>query len=308
MNVVCRAAAMAAGAESAGAESAGAEPAGAELLDCAETALGGGSGAATGGVVRLTGRVRAGGRELPFSMVRKTFRPLEQGRHAAAAQAPEHWAYWRREPLAYASGAVPNGPHLTAPRCFAVTDDAVYLADVTGPPETPAVAARRLGAWQAETAVPDVGWLGGHQLAQRITASSLDWSSVDAPGAVREIWERRAALLAALEDVPRVLCHGDFHLSHLFAGGGVTTVLDWGTLAAGPAGADLAHLTLSTGEDLLAAYLHGLDGAVKPDLADRGHRVTLALTGVGRVHWMRSRGIPVPPGYRNLIVAAADRL
>jgi hypothetical protein len=99
--------------------------------------------------------------------------PLTGGRHAAAASDPRHWAYWRREPLAYAAGLLPSGPGLSAPRCYGVVDDVVYVADVTGQAESPAVAARRLGAWQAATAVPDVPWLSGHQLAQRIAVSSL---------------------------------------------------------------------------------------------------------------------------------------
>jgi aminoglycoside phosphotransferase (APT) family kinase protein len=41
--------------------------------------------------------------------------------------------------------------------------------------------------------------------------------------------------------VPVVVCHGDFHIGNLIAGDHVTTVLDWGTLGAGPAGADLAN-------------------------------------------------------------------
>jgi hypothetical protein len=99
--------------------------------------------------------------------------PLTGGRHAAAATDPRHWACWRREPLAYAAGLLPSGPGLSAPRCYGVVDDVVYVADVTGQAESPAVAARRLGAWQAATAVPDVPWLAGHQLAQRIAVSSL---------------------------------------------------------------------------------------------------------------------------------------
>jgi hypothetical protein len=203
---------------------------------------------------------------------------------------------------------VPNGPHLTAPRCLAVTGDAVYLADVTGPPESAATAARRLGAWQAGTPLPDVGWLAGHQLAQRVAVSSLDWSAVAAPDGLREIWDRREALLADLKGVPRVLSHGDFHISHLIAGPGVTTVLDWGTLGAGPVGADLAHLALSVGECPFAAYLDGLGGAFDPALVRRGYQVTLALTAASRMHWMLSRGIPVPAGFRSFVLSETHRL
>ncbi|NUR88912.1 MAG: aminoglycoside phosphotransferase family protein, partial [Nonomuraea sp.] len=113
----------------------------------------GSSGAATGAVVRL----RRGDR----TMVVKSFRPVTSGRHVEAARDPRHFAYWRREPLAYASGLLPSGP-FRAPRCYAVTDEAVYLEDVQGKPESPEVAARRLARGQGQTAIPDVPWLAGH--------------------------------------------------------------------------------------------------------------------------------------------------
>jgi hypothetical protein len=258
----------------------------------------GSSGAATAGVERLTGSVD--GR--PVTMIRKTFRPVTGGRHAAAARDPAHWAYWRRELLAYRSGLLPQGPHLAAPRCFGAGDDAVYLAEVSGPPESPVVAARRLGAWQAETPIPGVSWLGGHQLAQRIAVSQLDFSAVDIPARLRQIWDRREELLTAVQTVPAVVCHGDFHVRNLIAGDAVTTVLDWGTFSAGPVGADLAHLALSCGEDLLDAYLDGLDGRFDPSLVTLGYRITMALTAASRVHWMLSRGDRVPEHYLEVSV------
>jgi hypothetical protein len=285
----------------AAAHAAGVDEGDAELLAFAAEPIRGSSGVATAEIARLTGRVRVGGRELPFSMVRKTFRRQAGGERT-------HWAYWRRELLAYASGTVPSGPDLTAPECLAVTDDAVLLADITGPPESPAVAARRLGRWQAATPVPDVAWLGGHQLAQRIATSDLDWSAVDVPERLRRIWERREHLLAALDAVPVVVCHGDFHTGNLIAAPGVTVVLDWGTLAAGPAGADLAHLALSTGEDLLGPYLDGLDSRFDAALVARGYHVTMALTAAGRAHWMRERDLPVPASYTSLALSGSGHL
>jgi hypothetical protein len=258
----------------------------------------GSSGAATAGVERVTGSVE--GR--PVTMIRKTFRPVSGGRHAVAARDPAHWAYWRRELLAYRSGLLPHGPHLAAPHCFRADDDAVHLAEVIGPPEVPLVAARRLGAWQAETPIPQVPWLGGHQLAQRIAVTDLDFSAVDVPPRLRRIWDRREELLTAVETVPQVVCHGDFHVRNLIAGDAVTTVLDWGTFSAGPVGADLAHLALSCGEDLLDAYLEGLDGRFDRSLVTLGYRVTMALTAASRAHWMLSRGDHVPGHYLDVSV------
>ncbi|WP_203923025.1 hypothetical protein [Rugosimonospora africana] len=54
-------------------------------------------------------------------------------------------------------------------------DDVVYLEDVGAAPESPRVAARRLGVWQANTPVPDLPWLAGHQLAQRLAVSDLNF-------------------------------------------------------------------------------------------------------------------------------------
>jgi phosphotransferase family enzyme len=287
VRVIVRAAMLAAGVDTADAE----------LVGCGAEPIVGSSGAATAGVSRLTGRIRAGGHELPFAMIHKRFRPVAGGRHAVAAREQTHWAYWRREPLAYASGLVPSGPHLAAPRCLGVTADSVFLAEATGPAESTVDAARRLGAWQAGTSIPEVAWLAGHQLAQRLAVSSLDWSTVDAPPALRRTWDRRAELLATLDRVPRVVCHGDFHARNLIAAGPVTTVLDWGTFGRGPLGADLAHLALSTDTDPLAAYLDGLGRRFDPRLAELGYHVTVALTAASRAHWMLSRGLSMPPGY-----------
>jgi hypothetical protein len=281
-------------------------PPDAVLIDCAAHPIATGSWAATGDVTRLTGQARAAGRDLPFTLISKRCRPLATGRHAAAARDPRHWAYWRREPLAYASGVLPRGPGLAAPRCYGVVDDTIYLQDVTGAPESPRVAARRLGAWQAHAPVPDLPWLAGHQLAQRVAVSDLDWTGTDADPRLARIWAARHELLAALTRVPEVLSHGDFHIDHLIADGDTTVVLDWAALGVGPAGADLAHLALSTLDDLVDDYLAGLDGRLDAQAVRLGNRTTVALTGASRLHWMRSKGVAVPPGYEQFVAAHAS--
>jgi len=130
---------------------------GARPVSCRCEPLSGSTGAATGDVSRVTGVARLGTAELPFRLVRKAFRPLLVGRHAPFAGDPRHGAYWRREPLAYASDLLPTGPGLAAPRCYGVVDDVVHLVDVSGRAEAPEVAARRAGAWQATARVPAVG-------------------------------------------------------------------------------------------------------------------------------------------------------
>jgi hypothetical protein len=287
------------------------------VLACSAEPIATGTGAATGAITRLTGRARSGGREYAFAMVRKEFRPLTSGRHAAGATDPRHWAYWRREPLAYASGVLPTGPGLVAPRCYGVVDDVVYLEEVTGPRELPAVAARRLGEWQASRLMPDLPWLAGHQLAQRLAVGDLDWAAVDGGARLAAVWSRRREMLAALRAVPEVLSHGDFHIGHLVAADGtandatadnLTVVLDWATLGAGPVGADLAHLALSTLDDLVPDYLAGLGSRFDAELVRLGYRTTAALTGASRVHWMMSRGVPVPDGYVDFVLETARQV
>jgi hypothetical protein len=271
------------------------------LIGCDVKPITHGSGAATVGVARLIGRVRSGTREQRLTVIRKTCQPVTTGRHAIAAANPRHWAYWRREPLAYESAIVPTGPGLVAPRCYAVVDDVIYLQDVIGVAESPHLAARRLGAWQATAAIPDLPWLAGHQLAQRIALSNLDWARVDADPRLAAIWARRHELLAELRVVPNVLSHGDFHADNLVAAGDTTVVLDWGTIGVGPAGADLAHLALSALDDLFTDYLAGLAGCFDPALVRLGYRTTLALTAASRVHWMLSRDLALPVGYVDFV-------
>ncbi|AQZ61600.1 unnamed protein product [[Actinomadura] parvosata subsp. kistnae] len=232
----------------------------------------GSSGAATCALTRLTGLARCAGEEVPFRVVRKELRPVRTGRHAPFAGDPRHWAYWRREPLAYASGLLPAGPGLAAPRCYGVVGDVLYLEDVPGGPENPQVAAARLGEWQAATPVPEVPWLGGHQLAQRVRATT--WTPVAADPRIERLWRRRDELLALLARLPVVLSHGDFSAGNIIAAPGLTSgtdaptaptvpgttvLLDWATLSAGPVGADLAALALSTFTDPLDAYLAGAE-------------------------------------------------
>jgi hypothetical protein len=281
----------------------------ARMVETSETPIVTGTiGAATASVTRISGVVRSGAGEQPFSVIRKMFRPVPSGRHVDSAGDPRHWAYWRREPLAYASGVLinPLGAGLVAPYCYEVIDDVIYLADVVGPPERTDVAAYRLGTWHASAPIPDAAWLAGDQLAQRLAVTELDWSTVDAPAAVQDIWARRHELLKALDSVPLVLCHGDFHPGNLIdTGADSTTVLDWGTLGTGPAGADLAHLALATLTDPFGYYLEGLQGKVGAEQAHLGYSVTLALTGVSRIHWMHENGVPVPRGYADFLLETA---
>lgn len=289
-----------------------------DLLDVVAEPLGGGTGAATASVVRFRGRVQRDGQVVPFSLVRKTVRPVTAGRHAAAAVRPDHWAHWRREPLAYASGLLPDGPHLFSPHCFGAGEDVVHLEDVTGPAPSPVEAAAALARWQTPTHVapPVRPWLADHPLAQRLAVTDLDLAS--APGArfsllLRTAWTERRALLARLEDVPRVLTHGDLGLGNLVRADRGIVAIDWATTGTAPVGADLALLVLSLdrpadAEEVVSAYLAGTDQRLAPERVLLGYRVTALLTGISRMHWMLARGDAPPSGHAELLTGLADAL
>jgi hypothetical protein len=274
------------------------------LVDIDICPLESGTGAATAGLARLTIRTsdpHCGVKE--FKVVRKTLRPLRKGRHKYGADDPRHWAYWKRESLAYASSVLPRGPGLRAPRCHGVFDATIYLEDVESSLPDADRAILQLASWQSTAALPDVPWLSGHQLAQRLEGSDLDWTAVDADDRAPTLWGARDELLAALTEVPVVPSHGDFHLGNLRADGPHTVVLDWGTFGWAPVGADLAHLALSTQRDLQDEYLTGLSGRFPEALVILAYRTTLVLVGASRVHWMLSSGNDVPEGYVDFLWA-----
>lgn len=275
----------------------------AELIDCTTEPLRGSTGAATAGVCRIAGTARIAGATHQFTLVRKQFRPLTSGPHAKGARDPRHWAYWKRELLAYQSGVVPTGHELRAPRCLGIVGDALYLENVVGPTERPAIAARRLGDWQARVTAPQFSWLAGHQLAQRVAVTNLNWTETDVDPEFAAIWSRRHRMLDELRDAPDALCHGDFHAGNLLSSAGTTVAFDWNTIGKAPVGADLAHLALSCQQDLVDDYLAGLGAAYDTSAVLLGYRTTLALTAASRLHWMWTRRIPIPPGYQDFALS-----
>lgn len=256
------------------------------------------SGAATGQVVRYVGELlHKDGRIEAFKVIRKTLRPLDSGRHAKFANDPGHWAYWRRELLAYSSDILPSGPGLIAPRCFGINENDLYLEDIAGPKEVVERAAKHLADWQSRTPVPDLPWLTQDQLGQRIQVSNLNWHEVEADQRVVTLWNRRDELLRRLAKLPRVLSHGDYSLGNLIARGHETIALDWGTLGIAPVGSDLAHLALSASADPTSYFLESAQDLWPEQDVITGFQTTLALVGASRTHWMLSRGVPIPEWY-----------
>ena len=269
-----------------------------ELANVSEEPIRRGTGAATGDVVAISGVVRTAGGDSPFKIVRKTVAPLREGPHAALAGDPRHWAYSRREVEAYASGLLPTGPGLRAPRCLAVVGGQVFLEAVDGDAPSVDQAAAHLARWQVEYEKSlDRPWLVMDQLGQRLQVTELDWTSVGADERVVRLWERRHALYEGLRRLPIVRSHGDFSIGNLVADGSDTVAVDWATLGWEPLGFDLAHLALSTGTDPTGAYHAAAPSKVALDDLMSGFGAATAIIGASRVHWMLSRGIDVPAWY-----------
>ncbi|HEV2123836.1 MAG TPA: aminoglycoside phosphotransferase family protein, partial [Chloroflexota bacterium] len=205
-------------------------------------------GLATGGLywISETAQVRTG--RANWTVVLKIVRPPHGSRHAAAAQDPAHWAYWRREPLAYASGLLHDLPAgLVAPRCFGVEhkhsgvpEDWLWLEAVSDRSDGDwshaqyVRTARLLGAFNGaslyQRSLPQYPWLGNGYLAQRIERSDADgglpllgdaatwrhevvarWFPPDTGDRLAALWALRHALVHRLGQLPPVLRHGDSH-------------------------------------------------------------------------------------------------
>lgn len=269
----------------------------------------------TGGVWRATGP--AG------SAVLKRCGPGAAGAGPSGAD-PHHWAYWRREPLAYRDG-LPSAAYadtgIDGPRLLACEEHPdgsfdLWLEDVRGLPGSAwpvhrlADFAHALGAAQAPWTdrLPDRAWLSHGWLRQyvgsRPLAEPVPW---DHPTAVavwpetlraglRRMWEQRDRLLSAAESGPRTLCHLDVWPLNLIAadegaGPARTVLLDWAFVGEGGVGEDIANLI----PDCVA------DGLMPADrLAEISEAViTGCLTG------LRDAGRPIGEDDLRRAVAAA---
>ncbi|HUP84504.1 MAG TPA: phosphotransferase [Acidimicrobiales bacterium] len=182
------------------------------------------------------------------------------------------------------------------PRCFGIVGDELYLEDVGGEPASVDRAAADLSTWQVDDQSVDRPWIGRDQLGRRLEVGELDWTAVAADERAVELWSRRTSYHDSLSELPTLLAHGDFGIGNLRSSASGTVAFDWATLGWEPLGFDLAHLALSSGCDPTRPYLDGAN-RFEPDAVISGFRAATAIVGAGRVHWMLSVGVELPPWY-----------
>jgi hypothetical protein len=237
-----------------------------------------GGGASEGpGLYRVTGSARVGRATQPWALVCKVCAP-------ANGTDPGAWDYPPREPLAYGSGllaALPGG--LAAPRCLAVEarpDGTTRLwldavADAHPGPwsrDRYALVARRLGrfngAYLAGVPLPDRPWLSRGWLRAFVEPSGpalADLRRLAGPGGpplvrrlypppvvaeIERLWAEREIFLAALDRLPRTLCHHDAFRRNLLHRSGTEgeelVAVDWAYAGHGTVGEELGQLVVAS--------------------------------------------------------------
>ncbi len=225
---------------------------------------------------RFRGSAFHHGESARWSVVLKPFRAPAGS--STAAPSDEH--YYRREALAYTSGLLVDLPgDLTAPRHYGSLDwpgemVGLWLEDISPaahslrPLDRYGLAARHLGVFNGGFLAParpsSFPWLSRHALATwaaeqagliELIGNADAWRHslvrqafpTSLAPAVLRLWAERDALLAALERLPRTLCHHDASPTNLFArrtadGRDQTVAIDWELVGHGAIGEDPGNL------------------------------------------------------------------
>ncbi|MFD2329412.1 phosphotransferase [Cohnella sp. GCM10020058] len=238
------------------------------------------SNTVTDALYRITGMVLVDGMTLDWSFILKVIIP------APETDDPNHYCYWKREPLLYQSGLLKTLPEpVRAPQCYGVEqgDDGtwrMWLEEITehsdGPWELPRYGeiAEMLGqfngAYLAGLPLPSEPWLCRGFLqswtheCDKYDSGIARLEETWAQSRVKELlpegtFERylsfcqnRELLLASLQKLPKVLTHNDAWRPNLFpsAGRGLT-MIDWSNCGLAGVGEELGrYYGLSLNADL----------------------------------------------------------
>jgi hypothetical protein len=217
-------------------------------------------------LIRCQGVARSGAQNLPWSLVIKIISRVPDN------DDPRGYQYWQREALFYRSGLADRLPgNLSAPRCYAVDEDAdqttwIWMEDARDdfaaawPFELHGRVAYQLGlfngAYLAGTPFPSEDWLAQNFLRNYVERASpmIDFIRTHPHHKlVRSLygknlplilacWQVRGDLLDVLERMPQTFCHQDAFKRNLFYQHDRLIAIDWGFCGNAPAGCELVPL------------------------------------------------------------------
>jgi hypothetical protein len=172
-----------------------------------------------------------------------------------AGDGPADFSYWRREPLAYASGLLADLAGVAAPRCLAQGEEpggvVLWLEDLGGGAagwtvQRYARVARALGMLGGDGGsaqpVPDWPWLSRGFLASWVEQAAAGFEvfadavrdpllarlyPADVAAVMAELWQARGRICALLASWPQVLGHLDAVPANVIVRDGQAYLIDW---------------------------------------------------------------------------------
>jgi hypothetical protein len=282
--------------------------------------LGGGVGNPVSvGLYRFEGWGQDQGERIAWSVILKILQsPANEGlTDMGEGDDQSHWNYWRREPLIYQSGlleTLPNG--MAAPRCFGVVDQPgnmvwLWLEDITDSNkegwslERYALTACHLGQlngiYISQRSLPSFPWLSTNRTKSWLAL--IPWQTIPwdhsrvleryprpTVNSFRRMLAENERFLAALERIPKTICHGDTYPTNFIArqlpeGQQQTVALDWALAGIAPVGDDLGQLVFGAQANLKEANPTDVDKVLFESyldgLRDSGCRIDPQLVRFG---------------------------
>jgi hypothetical protein len=240
---------------------------------------------------RVSGMASHGGVRVPWSVIRKKVRD--------AGDSPGDIFYWRREPLAYASGLLAELAGAAAPLCFAQSEEpggvVLWLEDLADgdgarwTAERYALVARGLGslggAHASSPPVPDWPWLSQGLLASWVELGAAGFEAFTeaardpllarlyppkVAAIMVELWQARRRICDILAGWPQVLGHLDAVPANVIVRDGRTYLIDWAFMGRAAPGEELAPLTAGSGlfGGLPAEHMAAIDQVAFPAYLD----------------------------------------